>query len=152
MMPGVDRRGSVLVGYRLEKVEETVAQIGKALEGIDKSLSALASLEARHAAISDSIARAFTRLEEVELENKDRDGKILHIDGEFKKWFNRGVGVATVVSLIFTVGGGYMMNKLNSLDSIVALVPKLVEQQARNAKIDRAIMKKLKMDADLVIE
>lgn len=141
-----------LVDYRLKRVEETVEQIGKALEGIDKSLSALASLEARHAGIEDSVGRAFKRMEEIEVANKVREEKVAGIDSEFKKWFNRGVGVATVVSLIFTIGGGYMLNKLNSLDAVVSLVPKIVEQQARAAKIDRAIMKKMGMDSDLVID
>lgn len=131
--------------FRLAMLEGAVEKIGVALDGIDKSLQALASLEARHAGIAESVSRAFERIEALEK-------KQASADGEFQKWFNRGVGVAGMVTLLFSIGGGVLYDRLDDLAKSVK------QTEINTAKIEqhkahiRALMKKAGFDLDYIPE
>lgn len=131
--------------YRLSMVEMTVEKISTALISIDKSLGTLATLESRHAEIERSVTRNFTRLEELE----DKQGAL---DDEFKKWFNRGTGIASVVSILFMLGGGLIYSQLAEIAGAVKKVEKNSADIERQKIQMRAIMKKVGIDLDYIPE
>lgn len=132
-----------LTAYRIDHLEEAVKTIGTALTGIDKSLEALTSLEARHAQVQESVGRAFERLEKSEAE-------ILRLDSEFKKWFNRGAGVASVATLLFLLVGSYIGNELRGVSDAVAKVSANSQQLQTQRRINAVVMRKLGIDPELL--
>ncbi len=132
-----------LNAYRIDQLEEAVKTIGTALTGIDKSLEALTSLEARHAAVQESVGRAFGRLEDVEKE-------MVRVDAEFKKWFNRGVGVAAVASILFTVVGGYIGNEISKMSEAIKSVPELATQAKAQKRLNALMLRKMGIEPELL--
>jgi len=141
-MEAREEPGDLMV-YRLDRLEDAVKTIGGALVGIDKSLNALTSLESRHASVQESVSRAFERLEAT-------DRELLRVDTEFKRWFNRGVGVASVVSVLFLVIGGSVGSELNKSSESVAAVPDLTKQTKAQKRLNGLILRKLGVDPGMI--
>lgn len=139
--------------YRLAMVETAVEKISASLVSIDKNLGALATLESRHAEIEKSVARNFERLEALEDGAlKELEHKQSALDDEFKKWFNRGAGIASVVSILFMTGGGLIYSQLAEIAGAVKKVEKNSADIERQKVQMRAIMKKIGVDLDYVPE
>lgn len=129
--------------YRLATLEGAVEKIGVALDGIDKTLQTMATLEQRHAGIAESVSRAFVRIEVVEKKQEA-------LDGEFQKWFNRGVGVAVIVTFLFSIGGGLLYDQLNDLTRTVKQTEINTANLERQKAHLRAVMKKLGVDLEYI--
>ncbi len=139
-----------MLTYRVEQLEHAVKGIADTLRSINDNLKALTSLEARHANIEDSVRRSFERLEKVETTQRG-------LDGEFKKWFNRGVGAASLISIIWIAGSWYFINQVKEIaatvDKVVDVERRLVDAERkskRNQKVLSIMAKKLGYEIDLV--
>lgn len=145
MPPPRQKPTETMTEYRLSMVESAVEKIGSALVGIERSLSALATLEARHTGIEESVSRNFKRLEAVEAKQD-------LLDDEFKKWFNRGMGIASVVSILFMAGGGMIYSQLSEIAGAAKKVERLQADMERQKAFSRMLAKKAGIDIDYVPE
>lgn len=127
---------ATVIDYRVAAVEKAIERVGANLEAIDKNLGTLTSLAAEQKNANEALARAFGRVEAVERAQAS-------LDGEYRKWFNRGVGVASVCSVLWLVGGGYIAWKLREVDAAISSVPYMQAELRRRQKIDMFILRRL---------
>jgi len=142
-MPRNNQTQPGMIAYRLDLLEIAVKDIGESLRGINHNLKALATLEERHAEVQASVQRAFDRVEKIE-------NKQSVLDDEFKKWFNRGTGIAMLATVVWAVAGWAMVTKVTDIAGAAEKVVELERKIKRNARVIAVLSKKLGYEFDFV--